>query len=182
MNVAGNWTNNGGSFTPGTTTVSFNGVSQAIAGSSSTGFYTLAIAGGSTTTGTTAPTATNFNIDAGGKYIHTAATSVVPGTNKNFDAASTYEYQGTTGTFPSVSGISFGNLIINTPSGDNNANGRLTTVQGNLIIQSTGGGGSFRLAETTSPVVNITGNLQIDAAGKLHFSSSTGNPVVNVSG
>ena len=90
--------------------------------------------------GSVAPTAATFNINGGGKYIQTIG-SVVPGTTKNFAAASNYEWQtGGGATFPSVGGISFGNLIINTTSGNNTASGNLTNIQGNLVIANTGSG------------------------------------------
>ena len=105
--------------------------------------------------------------------------SAVPGSTNNFSSTSTYEWRGS-GAFPSVAGISFGHLIINSSASDNNASGRLTTVNGNLTIQATTGG-SYALSMTTSPTLNIAGNLQVDG-GAFIYTIGTGTPVVNVSG
>ena len=45
ITVSGNWTNDGGSFNPGTNTVTFNGASQTIGGNNPTTFGSLTIAG-----------------------------------------------------------------------------------------------------------------------------------------
>ena len=181
ITIAGDWAKNGGTFTANSGTVTFDGVTQVLDGSSATTFSTLTIANGSTVTGSIAPTITTFNINGGGKYIQTTNTGIVPGTTKNFAATSTYEWQTGGGvTFPSVSGINFGNLTINTASG-NNSDGNVTTINGDLYIKNTGGGGSYRLSSTTSQTLTIGGNLIVDA-GELDFTSSTGVPVINVIG
>lgn len=164
-------------FTAFNSTVSFVGATSSI--TTTTGFNNITIKTGSTTTSSAAFTASLFTIEANAKFIQQVATGVVPGTTKSFAATSTYEWRGT-GTFPSVSGITFGNLIINSPSGNNSANGNLTSVLGNLTITNTTGG-SYSLASTTSPTVSIAGNLQIDG-GLLNFSSGSGAPTVNVGG
>jgi hypothetical protein len=179
--VTGNWSRSSATFTPGSNTVTFDGTTQAIAGTSATTFNILTIADGSTTTGTTAPTISVFNINAGGKYIQPNGTAI-PGTTRNFAASSTYEYQTTAQTsWPAVA-VTWGNLIINVSGSTTNlsAGGYITAVQGDLYIKNAGTG-SYRLAATTSPTINISGDLIVDA-GILNFSSGTGAPVVNVSG
>jgi hypothetical protein len=177
--VSGNWTNNG-TFTANGQTVTFNGTSQSIGGTSTTTFGILTITTGSTVTGTTAPNATTFNINGGGKYIQTTGYTV-PGTTKNFASTSTYEWQtGGGGTFPSAAGITFGNLTINSLSGNNTAGGNLTTVNGNLYIQNTTNG-SYRLAANTASTTTIAGSLILDA-GLLNFSTGSANQIINVNG
>jgi hypothetical protein len=180
LNVAGDFTKSG-TFTSGTSTVTFDGTTQSILGSSATAFSTLTIANGSTTTGTTAPTATVFNINGGGKYIQTSGTAI-PGTTRNFAATSTYEYQTTAQTsWPTVA-VTWGNLIINVSGSTTNlsAGGNISSVLGDLYIKNAGTG-SYRLASTTSPTVNVSGDLIIDA-GILNFSSGTGVPIINIAG
>jgi hypothetical protein len=179
ITVSGNWTNNG-TFTHGGYTVTFTGFDKTIAGNNATAFSTLTLANGSKITGTVAPTASVFNIQDDATYVHAHNNTIVPGTTKNFATSSTYEWQGSTSGFPSVADISFGNVIINSGSGNNNASGRLTTVLGDLTILNTGTG-SYRLAGSTNPVVTISGNLVVED-GELNFSSTTGVPVVTVNG
>ncbi|MBP6003016.1 MAG: hypothetical protein KA746_06235 [Pyrinomonadaceae bacterium] len=178
-NVGGNWSNSG-TYSASSSSVIFNGTTQTISGSA-TSFNNLTISSTSTTTGSTAPTVNgNFTIQNGGKYIQTTG-AVVPGTSKIFGANSTYEWRTGGGTtFPSTSGITFGNLLINTATGNNSAGGNVTSIAGNLQIISTTGG-SYRLAASTSPTVSIGGNLIIDA-GELNFTSGTGAPTVSVVG
>ncbi len=178
LNIKGNWTNNS-TFTAGSSTVTFNGTTQSIGGSAATAFNTITIANGSVTTGpaTNGPTANTFNINNGGKYIKTDAGGIMGGT-RNFGATSTYEIQNSGMTFANVS---FGNLIINfSGAGNLSAGGLLQTVQGNLTIQSTGTG-TFSLATTQTPTVNIAGNLIVNA-GTFNFSTGSGAPTVNITG
>ena len=178
LNIKGNWTNNA-TFTAGSSTVTFNGTTQTIAGSAATAFNTITIANGSVTTGpaTNGPTANTFNINNGGKYIKTDAGGIMGGT-RNFGASSTYEIQNSGMSF---SNIAFGNLIINfSGTGDLIANGLFQTVQGDLTIQSTGTG-TFSLASTQTPTLNISGNLIVNG-GTFNFSTGSGAPTVNVTG
>jgi hypothetical protein len=180
FNIGGNWSfSASGSFTPSTSTVNFNGTTQSITVTDT--FNNLTVKSTSTTTATGTPTVSGlFTIENSGKYIQTVG-SAVPGVTRSLGASSTYEWQtGGGGSFPSAAGISFGNLIINTATGNNSAGGNLTTVQGNLIITNTTGG-SYRLAANTSPTITIGGNIQVDG-GLLNFSTGTGNPTLNVTG
>ncbi|MFA9391982.1 MAG: hypothetical protein ACERKD_19390 [Prolixibacteraceae bacterium] len=52
LSVAGNWTNNGGTFTPGTSTVNITGVAKTIGGTGSTTFNNLTLGNGTATTAT----------------------------------------------------------------------------------------------------------------------------------
>ena len=92
----------------------------------------MTIANGSTTTGPSAngPTAANFNINNGGKYIKTDASAIMGTTSRTFGATSTFEIQNSGMTFANTS---FGNLIINfTDGGSLNAQGNLQTVLADL--------------------------------------------------
>jgi len=177
INLKGDWTHNGTGFTARSGTVTFNGTTQSLAGSTATTFSTLTIANGATVTGTTAPTISTFNINGGGKYIHTTATGI-PGTTRSFAATSTYEVQNSAMSF---SNLSFGNVTINYSGiGSLNTSGLLQTIQGSLRIQNTGTG-QFRLGSSTSNTHNISGDVIVDA-GTFVFSNGTGTPTVNVTG
>lgn len=180
----------------------------------------LYIEDGGILTATFRVSTTTFQIDNGGTFICSINTdanglaSYIPGsTTKSFGSSSTIEIQqwGTgLGTSPNAlpSGVSWGNLIINvsTLGGSWQQNGNLSTVQGNLVIQNTGGttrtfrltasidvslnvsgdliisGGIFDLVSTTAIVnVNIAGNFN-QTGGTLQVSSSSSIPTINFTG
>ncbi len=171
---------NPGTWTPGTGTIQLT-ATNTLPATVITSFNNLIITSSSiTTTGVAITVGGTFTIQNSGRFIQTFG-AAVPGTTRSFGASSNYEWRTGGGvTFPSTAGITFGHLIINTAAGNNSAGGNLTTVQGDLIITNTTGG-SYRLAATTSPTINITGKIQVDA-GTLNFSSGTGAPTVNVTG
>jgi hypothetical protein len=74
INIGGNWTNNGGTFTPGTGTVAFNGTAaQAIGGSASTSFNNLTISN------TSAAVSANINTNISGTLnLNGASTRLTP--------------------------------------------------------------------------------------------------------
>ena len=175
-NVGGNWTYNAGTFTAGTSTITFDGTTQAIGGTLATTFNNLSISTG-TTTASTAPTVSGtFTVSNGATYVHTTATAV-PGAAWAFGATSTYTF---TNSGATIANITYGNVTINIPSGAMNAAGNLQTVAGTLRIQGTGTG-SFALASTQSTTTAISGNLQVDA-GTVNFSTGTGAPTIGVAG
>lgn len=128
--------------------------------------------------------ATTFQIDAGGTYSHnnTApfASTIFAGT-ESFNPASTVVLKMSNTTGPS--GIAFGNLTVNylaDPGGSTNLSGAITTINGNLTIQSTSTR-EFRLTASTSPNLTIGGNLVI-SGGTLNLTSGTGSPTLNIGG
>lgn len=185
ITIAGNWTNNAAGFTASGGTVTFDGVTQTLGGSTAMAFSTWTITSGSTVTGGTAlPTASTFNINGGGKYIQTSGTAIPGGTTRNFAATSTYEYRATGQTGWPTTIVTWGNLIINVAGSTTNMNaaGNVRTVLGNLYIQNAGTG-SYRLCGNIAScfTVNVSGDLIIDN-GLLNLSSGTGSPVVNIAG
>src|ERR1044072_1820903 len=173
------------------------------AGTNTTGSMagTLTVVGSTwnVTTGTTPTTTITGTVVNGSTVTRSAATLTFASTGvyqHNFtttggtiptatwSAGSTCEmigYTSNTGA-PGGLGQSFSNFTWNNPgqTGNISAGGAFTTVNGNLRIQTTGTA-SFRLAATTSPTVNIGGNLVVDA-GTFIFSTGTGVPTVNVAG
>ncbi|MBI5298055.1 MAG: hypothetical protein HY869_21475 [Chloroflexi bacterium] len=182
ITIAGNWTNNAAGFGANGGTVTFDGATQALGGSTATTFSTLTVANGSTTTSTINPTIATFNVNNGGKYIHNPTVAAgLPGTTRNFGATSTIEYQRNSAAACPVS-ANYGNLIINVSNFSQSIGcaGALTSIAGDLEIKNTSGF-EFRFASTQSTTHNIGGNLII-SGGTLVFSSTTGAPTVNVAG
>ncbi len=161
-----------------------SGITMTIANGSGTDMTVNGIfrnnAGTITTTGAT------LSFGSGGKYQHNYVTASGAIPLATWNAASTCEIIGyaTWSNPPSNLGQSFGNFTWNCPSQNGNisAGGALTSIAGNLTIASTGASAKeFRLAATTSPTLNIGGNL-ILSGGTLNLSSGTGSPVINVAG
>jgi CSLREA domain-containing protein len=201
--VSWNTSRNGGgaqplNFTSGDTFVIQNthNMSTAVAWTVSGTGATVEIESGGTLTANNIVAVPNFQVDNGGTYVHNATSgtangtaSDVPGsTSRTFGATSTVEFQkwanGGTGPVALPSGVSWGNLKINvaTLAGSWSQGGNLTSVQGNLTIQSTGGTTrEFRLGASTSPTLTVGGDLII-SGGVLNLTSGTGTPTVNLAG
>jgi hypothetical protein len=147
----------------------------------------LWIEGGGALTATSAVTlasATTFRIDAGGTYIHNNTTaygsSIFQGI-ESFAPASTVILNNSNTTGPSS--VAFGNLIVNftgAPSGSVNCSGGITTINGNLTVQSTSSV-EFRLTASTNYTLDLRGNLDI-SGGALNLASGTAAPAINIGG
>ncbi len=127
----------------------------------------------------TLATATTFQIDDGGTYIHsnTAAfgTSIFQGT-ESFSSGSTVEFTDWNSTGPIVS--TWGNVRFNATGAVASViqfSGNLTTINGNLEIIATGTGTvrEVRLSTTQSFTLTIAGNLNI-SGGILEIASAAG--------
>ncbi|GEM_PF-3236417 len=136
---------------------------------------------------TSAGTITNngtMAYNAGGMYRHNYTTTAGSIPTATWNAASTVEVIGYTTNTGTLTGLSqsFGNFTWNSPSqtGNISAGGSLQTVTGTLSILSTGTG-AFRLTTTSSPTLNITGNMVI-SGGTFVLANSTGAPTVNLTG
>ncbi len=148
---------------------------------------TLQIENGATLTANNAVTinaAGTFQIDNGGTYVHnnSTTTAVFNGTC-TFGASSQFTVTASASTLIAASkSIDFGNLTINTASGDITCNGSVHSVQGNLLVQATGTG-SFRLGAASFPIATtISGNLTVQAGIFTFNTSSGGTPTVTVNG
>jgi hypothetical protein len=122
---------------------------------------------------------TTFQIDAGGTYAHnntSAYGSTIFQGAEAFDAASTVILNNSNTTGPS--GITFGNLTINftgDPSSSVNCAGKVTTINGNLTVLSTGTH-EFRLTGDTNLTLNLAGNLSI-SGGILNLASGSNSGI-----
>jgi uncharacterized repeat protein (TIGR01451 family) len=93
INISGNWTNNGGTFTPASSTVTFNGASaQALGGSSGTTFYNLAInkSSGDVTLGANETVSNTLALTSG--KAATTASYYLAVTNTSSSAVTGYGY------------------------------------------------------------------------------------------
>jgi len=162
LDVNGNWTNNGGSLTGSTGTISFKGISKTIGGTANTSFPGMIIGSGASYT-----------------------------MNNNNAATSLTFSQGTTSSL-TLGNIVFtvnGNVIVNSPLSNAtnswNINTASVNVTGNITVGS-GTSQSSRIAKiaVTSGSLTITGNL-IYSVG--NFSSGTvdlsgGAATLNIAG
>ncbi|MFI5253639.1 MAG: T9SS type A sorting domain-containing protein [Bacteroidota bacterium] len=190
FNVGGNWLNNGGTFTAGTGTVTFNGTSQdTIGGSSSTAFNTLAISNSVgvrlsvliVESANLSVTAGNFDLQTftanratpGGGTLTVAAgaTLTIGGasnmptnfTTHTFNATSTINYNGAAQTISSENYA--GNLTLS-GSGVKTLQAGTTTIGGSLSLSGTA-------AATTVANLAITGTLTVGTGTTLTIAGFT---------
>ena len=147
------------------------------------------IENGGTLTSTSAITlasASTFQIDNGGTYIHDNtsawATTIFQGT-ESFGASSTIQIRKTATTLPANS--SYGNLVINLtndPGANISFSAALSTINGNFTIQNTQNR-ILSLSSSTSPSLTISGDLTLSGANSnFVFTTGTGSPTVTVIG
>ena len=138
--------------------------------------------GGTLTAGNalTIATAATLQIDNGGTYIHnnTVAfgTSIFNG-SEILASNSNFEIQSYNTSSSSIPLVEFGNLTINNTSdlgASLQCGANLTTVKGNLKIQSLGGTREFRLGASLGYSLSVSGDLIVEG-GVLDFASSVGS-------
>jgi hypothetical protein len=156
LTVGGNWTNNGGTFSGGTSTVTFTGTAKTIGGTSSTTFPALTV-----TTGTI--TMNNDN-------------SCTSFTLANNNVANSFTHGGTSTL--TVNGA----VTINQASGGGvvhawNINAGSATVTGNLTISVTAAN-----AGRIAMVVTTTGTLTVQGDVIYNNTQNVANGVIDMSG
>ncbi len=198
INIAGNWTNNGATFTPGTGTVAFNSTTatQNINGTAATQSFNnivvnkagqqLNVAGSTTTLNASgsvtlnagtfvAGTATTINM-TGGDWINNGAT-FTPGSG-TIVFNSTSVAQNITGTAATQT---FNNITVNKSGQQLNVAGSTATLNlnGNMLLTA----GTF--AAGTAANINIAGNWTNNGAtftpgtGTVTFNSTTATQNIN---
>jgi hypothetical protein len=181
FNVSGNWSNNGGTFVPGTNnTVTFNGTgAQAINGSeigqtfnnitiAKTAGTTLTVSGSTTTLNVAALTQTTGNFTAPATLNATGALTLAAGTytaGANTNLENNFTNNG--GTFTAGSSIvTFTGAGVKTIAG---TNGTTATFYDLVIASGTALFGNNNTART----INISNNLTVSSGGS--FSSGATN-------
>lgn len=165
VNVARNWTNNGGTFNPRTGTVNFTGAAQTITKSTGETFNNLVLGGNNTKT-LGGPITTNANITInGGVTLDVSASNydvTVKGNwinNGTFNAQNgTVTFNGTsTQTLSNSSPITFSGLTINNTAGVSLSTGTYTLTR--VLTLSNGtfstGGRPFTMTSTASQTARI---------------------------
>ncbi len=130
--------------------------------------------------------ASNTTFVAGSEYRHlyTAAQGIIP--LATWDVASTIRIAGYTNgktlTIGSNFNQNFGDFIWDCPSqsGIISLAGLLTSTQ-NLTIQNTGSS-TLRLSTNESPTISVAGNLSIEGASRVEFSTTGANTEVTILG
>lgn len=197
--VLSNWNTNraGGGSTPSSMTLVANYVIQNTHSMTTTGTLTIGTTGatlqienGGTLTASHAITIASgatFQIDNGGTYIHnntSAYGSTIFAGTESFGSTSNFELRTSNTTGPSGT---FGNLTVNItsdPGGSVQCGGSITTINGNLRIQSVFGTREFRLSASTALSLTIGGDLTVES-GILEIASSAGSSVartINIGG
>jgi Ig-like domain-containing protein/type IX secretion system substrate protein len=149
VNLAGGWTNNG-TFNERTGTMIFDGTT-AIAGSSTTDFFDVTIAG--------TLTATSATTNVAGNWLYSSGTFNNNGGTINFNSGSNKNI--TPGGQP-FNNVTISNLNTKTLLGDIDINGNLTL-----------SGGTFSVG--TDRTINVAGNW--DASGGGIFTAAAGNVI-----
>jgi len=129
----------------------------------------------------------SITVNNGGTYQHNTNASNPTVPTITWQTGSTCEILGGSSFYGNISGLNqtFYHFKVNGSSwyGDLQCVGSLTTINGNLIINNTGGGTKeFRLTSTTSYTLNIGGDL-IVSGGTINFGSgSSGTRTINIGG
>lgn len=149
---------------------------------------TIEIENGGTLTANHKVTVATFQVDNGGTYIHNwdnatgnGSANDFPGTTRVLGASSNVilnNWASDTGTAPAaLPSVAFGNLTINVATFGGSWNMNLAasgtlTVNGNLIIQATGGGTrELRISNNNNTTLQIGGNFEI-SGGRFDFTNS----------
>ena len=156
-NLAGNWSNNGGTFTNAGSTINFNGTAQTIGGSSSTTFNNVTISGSSSTTTAVATTiAGNLSVgdgttftDGGFDLSIGGTTTIGGGTSGSLESSSTSG----TKTFTGL-------VTINAGGTWNNSSNEDVTFRGGITNNGTFTAGSGIQTFDTNPQ-SLTGTFNI---------------------
>lgn len=151
LNIAGNWSNTGGSFTNGSSTVTFDGAAQTISGAGTETFYDIVFAGTGTKTlssdilvnnnvtiSSTLSISDNESIELKGNWANSGALSHAGVSTVSFTGTSTQSITNTGGvdyngfTLNNTSGI-FPQILLNDPV---NIDGVLTLTDGVMETSS----------------------------------------------
>jgi len=174
-NIAGNWTNNGGTFTPSTGTINLNGSSsQAIGGSSNTTFGNLTVnnSAGVTLSGTSPIVGGTLTLTSG--KITTGANTLAITTAGSISGAGSgkYIYGNLQKSFNTGAGQSFnyaiGDASNYTPVNIANAN---VGTAGSLSLATTAGAHPNLNTSTINPAKNASRYWSFMAAGGLAMSN-----------
>ena len=151
-------------------------------------FNTMAVSGSVVRNHATSNYVGAITVSSGGKYVHEVNGGSVP--TCTWSSGSTFEVTGiTAATSFSSGGIqSFHHVVWNCPSQTSTFSfGGLTTINGNLTVQSTGASPSassmLLLTNSSTLTTTVSGNVSITGGYFAPFGSGTsGNCILNISG
>ncbi len=148
----------------------------------------------------TAVNVANLNVANSGTYTHNAVGSVAAGVANDFPGSTTRVFGASSNVvitkwangsapvaLPTITSPGWGNLTINVASlgGDWDQGGALALVQGNMLVQATGGGSNvfwLRNGGTFTGTTTITGSLTVSGGNFTCHKGTTVNYNTTVSG
>lgn len=184
-NIGGNWTNNG-TFTPGTSTVTMDGISsQLLSGTTSITFNNLTIVGATDTSAanykivqTTTSITGILTVSSGNTLdLGTFTSSIASGANNGkirwagsnvyVSGIGTTEFYGSTATAIAI-GANYGNILI-WGSGTNTISGSVTAISGLAVV-----------GVTVNSNLTVTGTLTVTGMDLVNNGSITNNGTITV--
>ncbi len=153
LTVSGNWTNNGGTLTPNTSTITFNGTTQAIGGTGATAFYNLTTSGSTSVTTGANLTINNLSIGDGTAFTATNYTLTVNGTTTIGSGTSGSLIIAATATALQFTGL----VTVNAGGTWNNSGGDAVNLRGGIINNGTftAGAGVYTFSTNAQALTGI---------------------------
>ncbi|UAY50709.1 hypothetical protein [Ferruginibacter albus] len=172
LSVAGNWSNSG-TFTPGSGTVTFNGTTQAISGSSTTSFSGITINTGSTLTG---PSAGTINVAGNwtnnGAFTHNGCTVNFNGTTTISGSATNSFNNLSIASSSTLTGPSTATINV---AGNWSNSGTFTHNSGTVVLNSTTNPSTQTISGSTTFNNLTTGNTGVTTAFGTSTTTIAGN-------
>jgi hypothetical protein len=174
ISVAGSWTNNGGTLSGGSNSVTFTGALQTIGGTGSTSFPALTIASGASYTMNNSNSATSFTFNAAG-----AATSLTQASGTTFTVSGAVSINQPTASVTTAWNINAATATVSgliTFAGNNTTSARVGRIVITTGTLNANGGMTFTASAAATKVIDMSGGagaLNLKGALTVPAASST---------